>query len=82
MGLSATARVISSAAFIMTAVFLAFTVSPTVVVKMLALGLAISVVLDATIVRPVLVPSAMFLMGRANGWIPSWLDRLLPRLHA
>ncbi|MGW9025134.1 MMPL family transporter [Streptomyces sp. NPDC055722] len=82
VGLSATARVISSAAFIMAAVFLAFTVSPTVVVKMLALGLAISVVLDATIVRLVLVPSALFLMGRANWWIPRWLDRLLPRLHA
>lgn len=81
-GLSATARVISSAAFIMTAVFLAFTVSPTVVVKMLALGLAISVVLDATLVRLVLVPSSMFLLGKANWWIPRQLDRLLPRLHA
>ncbi|MEU8589191.1 MMPL family transporter [Streptomyces sp. NPDC048664] len=81
-GLSATARVISSAAFIMTAVFLAFTVSPTVVVKMLALGLAISVVLDATLVRLVLVPSAMFLLGRANWWMPRRLDRILPRMHA
>lgn len=81
-GLSATARVISSAAFIMTAVFLAFTVSPTVVVKMLALGLAISVVLDATLVRLVLVPSAMFLLGKANWWMPRWLDRILPRVHA
>ncbi|OIJ62622.1 transporter [Streptomyces mangrovisoli] len=81
-GLSATARVISAAAFIMTAVFLSFTTSPTVVVKMLALGLAISVVVDATVVRLVLVPSAMFLMGRANWWIPRRLDRILPRLHA
>ncbi|MFF9819603.1 MMPL family transporter [Streptomyces sp. NPDC014006] len=81
-GLSATARVISAAAFIMTAVFLSFTASPTVVVKMLALGLAISVVVDATVVRLILVPSAMFLIGRANWWIPRRLDRVLPRLNA
>ncbi|MFB0619506.1 MMPL family transporter [Streptomyces sp. AGS-58] len=81
-GLSATARVISAAAFIMTAVFLSFTASPTVVVKMLALGLAISVVVDATVVRLILVPSAMFLIGRANWWLPRPLDRILPRLHA
>ncbi|MFJ8032491.1 MMPL family transporter [Streptomyces sp. NPDC096032] len=81
-GLSSTARVISAAAFIMTAVFLSFTASPTVVVKMLALGLAISVIIDATVVRLVLVPSAMFLMGRANWWIPRRLDRLLPHVHA
>ncbi|MFG1807270.1 MMPL family transporter [Streptomyces sp. NPDC049040] len=80
-GLSATGRVISSAAFIMTAVFLSFTVSPTVVVKMLALGLAVSVVLDATVVRLILVPSTMFLVGRANWWFPRRLDRILPRVH-
>ncbi|MGW2420672.1 MMPL family transporter [Streptomyces sp. NPDC001709] len=81
-GLSATARVISAAAFIMTAVFLSFTASPTVVVKMLALALAISVIVDATVVRLVLVPSAMFLMGKANWWIPRRLDRLLPKVSA
>lgn len=81
-GLSATARVISAAAFIMTAVFLSFTASPTVVVKILALGLAISVILDATVVRPVLVPAAMLLMGRANWWIPRRLGRILPHLSA
>ncbi|MGW2746224.1 MMPL family transporter [Streptomyces sp. NPDC001450] len=81
-GLSATARVISAAAFIMTAVFLSFTASPTVVVKMLALGLAISVIVDATVVRLILVPSAMFLMGKANWWLPRRLGRVLPRLHA
>lgn len=77
-GLAATGRVISSAALIMTAVFLSFAASPTVVVKMLALGLAVSVILDATVVRLVLVPAAMFLMGRANWWLPPFLDRLLP----
>jgi putative drug exporter of the RND superfamily len=81
-GLAGTGRVISSAAFIMTAVFLAFTASPTVVVKMLALGLAASVVLDATVVRLVLVPSTMFLLGRANWWLPRWLDRVLPHVSA
>ncbi|OQQ19719.1 transporter [Streptomyces sp. M41(2017)] len=78
-GLALTGRVISCAALIMTAVFLSFTRSPTVVVKMLALGLAVSVVLDATVVRLVLVPSLMFLMGRANWWLPRRLDRVLPR---
>ncbi|WP_420309178.1 MMPL family transporter [Streptomyces sp. YS-B37] len=79
-GLSLTGRVITCAALIMTAVFLSFTGSPTVVVKMLALGLAISVILDATVVRLVLVPSLMFLLGRANWWLPAWLDRRLPHL--
>ncbi|MGW1893650.1 MMPL family transporter [Streptomyces sp. NPDC002004] len=81
-GLATTGRVISSAAFIMTAVFLSFTASPTVVVKMLALGLGVSVVLDATIVRLLLVPSTMLLMGRANWWLPRRLDKVLPRVHA
>jgi RND superfamily putative drug exporter len=80
-GLSATGRVISSAALIMTAVFLSFTASPTVVIKMLALGLAVSVVLDATVVRLVLVPATMFLMGRANWWFPRRLDRVLPHIR-
>ncbi|BBB02079.1 putative integral membrane export protein [Actinacidiphila reveromycinica] len=81
-GLAATGRVVSGAALIMTAVFLSFTASPTVVVKMLALGLAVSVVLDATLVRLVLVPSTMFLIGRANWWLPRRLDRVLPHLRA
>ncbi|MBY8879012.1 MMPL family transporter [Actinacidiphila acidipaludis] len=80
-GLSATGRVISSAALIMTAVFLSFVASPTVVIKMLAVGLAVSVILDATVVRLILVPSTMFLMGRANWWFPRRLDRILPRVH-
>lgn len=80
-GLALTGRVISCAALIMTAVFLSFTGSPAAVVKMLALGLAVSVILDATVVRLVLVPSVMFLTGRANWWLPRALDRVLPRLH-
>jgi RND superfamily putative drug exporter len=47
---------------------------------MIGLGLSVAVLLDATVIRMVLVPSAMALMGRANWWLPRWLDRLLPRL--
>ncbi|MEU9717671.1 MMPL family transporter [Streptomyces sp. NPDC047976] len=79
-GLASTARVITCAALIMTSVFLAFLLSANPVVKMLALGLGVSVVLDATVVRLVLVPATMNLLGRANWWIPAWLDRILPRL--
>ncbi|AWZ09316.1 hypothetical protein DRB96_38495 [Streptomyces sp. ICC1] len=77
-GLALTGRVISCAALIMIAVFLSFTGSPAAVVKMLALGLAVSVILDATVVRLVLVPSVMFLTGRANWRLPRALDRVLP----
>ncbi|MFK0287744.1 MMPL family transporter [Streptomyces sp. NPDC090499] len=80
VGLAGTARVITCAALIMTSVFLAFLLSTSVVIKMLALGLGVSVVLDATVVRLLLVPAAMYLLGEANWWIPRWLDRMLPRL--
>ncbi|MEV7417419.1 MMPL family transporter [Streptomyces sp. NPDC089919] len=79
-GLAATARVITCAALIMTSVFLAFLLSSNVAVKMLALGLGVSVVLDATVVRLFLVPASMYLLGKANWWLPGWLDRLLPHL--
>ncbi|MEU9277140.1 MMPL family transporter [Streptomyces sp. NPDC048342] len=81
-GLAATARVISCAALVMTSVFLAFLLNDSVVVKMLALGLALSIVLDATVVRLILVPAAMYLLREVNWWLPSWLDRLLPHLDA
>ncbi len=80
VGLSATARVITSAALIMISVFLAFVATPDVTVKMFGLGLATAVLVDATLVRMVLVPSTMALLGRANWWLPAWLDRLLPHL--
>jgi len=78
-GLSVTARVITCAALIMASVFIAFVLSPDIVVKEIALGLGVSVLVDATIIRLVVVPSTMFLLGRLNWWTPSWLDRLLPR---
>ncbi|WP_041259439.1 MMPL family transporter [Pseudofrankia inefficax] len=81
-GLAATARVITCAALIMTSVFLAFLLSSNVVIKMIALGLGASVLIDASLIRLVVVPAAMFLLGRANWWLPGWLDRALPRLEA
>jgi RND superfamily putative drug exporter len=80
-GLSETARVISCAALIMASVFFAFLLSTSVVVKMLALGLGASVIIDATLIRLLIVPSLMFVFDRANWWIPAWLDRVLPRLE-
>jgi RND superfamily putative drug exporter len=80
-GLASTARVITAAALIMIAVFMAFVANPEPVTKMVGLGLAVAVLVDATIVRMLLVPSLMVLMGRANWWLPRWLDRILPRIH-
>src|SRR5262249_39943264 len=79
-GLSSTARVITSAALIMMSVFRAFVLGDDVNAKMFGIGLAVAVLLDATLVRMVLVPATMSLFGRANWWVPSWLDRILPHL--
>jgi len=79
-GTAATGRVITSAALIMTVVFASFVADPSPLVKMLGLGLATAIVLDATIVRMVVVPATMALLGRANWWLPRWLDRRLPHL--
>jgi RND superfamily putative drug exporter len=79
-GLAATGRVITSAALIMVAVFLGFALDPGLVVKQMGVGLAVAVALDATVVRLVLVPATMALLGRANWWLPRPLDRLLPTL--
>ncbi|AJT63480.1 hypothetical protein T261_1795 [Streptomyces lydicus] len=78
--LEITARVITCAALIMVSVFAAFIVSDTIVVKMLGLGLAVSVLIDATVVRLLLVPAVLTLLGRSAWWTPRWLDRLLPQL--
>jgi uncharacterized membrane protein YdfJ with MMPL/SSD domain len=77
-GLAATARVISAAAAIMVVVFLSFDLTPDVSVKQIGLGLAAAVLVDATVVRLVLVPAVMELLGRANWWLPGWLARRLP----
>ncbi|WP_406865017.1 MMPL family transporter [Streptomyces sp. HUAS MG47] len=78
-GVSRTARIITSAALIMVAVFLSFAVADDPSTKMFGLGLATAIFIDATVVRMVLVPATMTLLGRANWWLPKWLDRLLPR---
>jgi RND superfamily putative drug exporter len=77
-GLAGTARVISSAALIMVAVFLGFAFDPAVAVKMIGMGMAVAIAVDATVIRLVLVPATMALLGRANWYLPQWLDRLLP----
>ena len=79
-GLTATARVITAAALIMVAVFGSFVAGDDRTVKLFGLGLAVAVFIDATLVRMVLVPATMELLGARNWWIPKWLDRLLPRI--
>ncbi len=79
-GLAATGRVITSAALIMIAVFLSLATSAVPSLKMLGIGLATAIFVDATLVRMVLVPATMSLLGKANWWVPAWLDRALPHL--
>ena len=79
-GLSSSARTISSAALIMTSVFSVFVLTGVPSIKELGLGCAVAIALDATLVRLILVPAAMKLLGDWNWWMPSWLDRVLPRL--
>ncbi len=79
-GLAKTARVITAAAAIMVVVFLAFVTAQDVFLKLFGIGLAAAIFLDATVVRMVLVPAVMQLLGKRNWWIPDWLERVLPRL--
>lgn len=80
VGITETARVITSAALIMIAVFLSFVTNPNPTVKMLGLGLAVAVFVDATVVRLMLVPATMELLGSANWWFPRWLN-WLPKIN-
>ena len=80
-GIARTGRVITAAAAIMVTVFGAFILGDDVLMKVTGLGLATAVLVDATIVRMVLVPSTMELLGDRNWWIPRWLDRLLPHVE-
>jgi RND superfamily putative drug exporter len=80
-GLAGTARVITAAAAIMICVFLSFVINdPLRVLDIFGLGLAVAVFIDATLVRMVLVPSVMQILGPANWWMPPWLDRIVPHL--
>jgi RND superfamily putative drug exporter len=80
-GLAATARVITAAAAIMVTVFLSFVLGPDRIIKEFGIGLATAIFVDATIVRLILVPSTMALLGDANWWLPGWLDRILPHVN-
>ncbi len=80
-GLAATARVITAAAAIMIVVFGSFVLEDNRIIKMFGLGLSSAVFLDATLVRMLLVPATMELLGARNWWLPRWLDRLLPTLN-
>ncbi|MFG2896423.1 MMPL family transporter [Streptomyces zaomyceticus] len=80
VGLAETSRVINSAAVIMIAVFLAFVLSGDRVIAMFGIALAAAVALDAFVLRTLLVPALMHMLGGANWWLPKWLDRLLPRI--
>lgn len=79
-GLTATARVITAAALIMVFVFGSFTLEDLRTIKILGLGLAVAVAIDATVIRMLLVPATMELLGDRNWWLPCWLDRLLPNV--
>jgi RND superfamily putative drug exporter len=73
------ARVITAAAIIMVVVFMSFVVNPDPILKEFAIGLAVAILLDATIVRLVIVPATMVLLGEWNWWLPRWLQ-WLPRV--
>ena len=79
-GVAATARVITAAALIMVCVFAAFVLAPDRQLKLFGMGMAVAVFLDATVVRMLLVPATMALLGDRNWWIPKWLDRVLPKI--
>lgn len=80
-GLAVTARVITAAAAIMTVVFGSFLLEDDRIVKLFGTGLALAVLLDASLVRMLLVPATMELLGERNWWLPKWLDRILPTLN-
>ena len=80
-GLAATARVITAAAAIMVVVFGSFVLEEERVVKLFGLGLATAIAIDATLVRMLIVPSTMELLGARNWWLPAWLDRIIPNLR-
>jgi RND superfamily putative drug exporter len=80
IGIGSTARVITTAAAIMIAVFTSFVLDPDPTVKMLAVGMAAAVLIDASIIRMILVPAVMSLLGRHAWWMPKWLDRITPNL--
>jgi putative drug exporter of the RND superfamily len=81
IGIGATARVITTAAAIMVVVFTSFVINPDPTVKMLAIGMAFAVLIDASLVRMCLVPSIMSLLGSHAWWMPHWMEPIVPQLH-
>jgi RND superfamily putative drug exporter len=79
-GLANTGRVITSAAAIMVCVFISFVLNGNPIVKEFGVGLAVAIAIDSTLVRCLLVPAVMVLLGRRAWWMPRWLDRLTPRI--
>jgi RND superfamily putative drug exporter len=80
IGIGGTARVITTAAAVMVVVFASFVADSDPIVKMLAVGMAVSVLIDASVVRMVLVPAIMSLLGDHAWWVPRWLDKILPHI--
>ena len=80
-GLALTGRVITAAAAIMVTVFASFMIGDDRVIKLFGLGLSAAVLIDAVVIRTILVPSIMQLFGERAWWFPGWLGRALPRLH-
>lgn len=80
-GVAHTAKVITAAATIMMVIFAAFMITKVVEVKQMGFALAVAVLVDATLIRVVLVPALMRLLGSSNWWLPGWLDRVLPRVE-
>jgi RND superfamily putative drug exporter len=81
LGQAETGRVITAAAIIMILVFGSFALGSSIVIKQFGIGLAGAIIIDAFIIRTVLVPSLMHLFGKANWWLPKWLDRVIPHLN-
>ena len=81
IGIGATARVITTAALIMIVVFTSFVINTNPVVKMLAIGMAFAVLIDASLVRMCLVPSIMTMLGSRAWWMPRWMEPVVPQLH-
>src|SRR6202034_3841034 len=81
IGIGSTARVITTAAAIMVTVFASFILNDQIAVKMLAIGMAVAVFIDASLVRMILVPAIMSLLGAKAWWMPRWLEPVLPQLH-
>ena len=80
-GLARVSKIILAAGAIMTAVFLGFATDPEVIVKIFGIGLGVAIVIDVLIVRMLVAPAVMTLLGDRAWWLPGWLDRLVPRFE-